>query len=113
MTSPRRRLGVLQTLVGLDEETFATLVPHMNELLLENVYQCVANVLHYSRTRMSFELRAQLSNIVFKNIRHLQFLAGKKNSKLKKRRLLRRMACDVQVLLSVAVPLIILSHPAK
>lgn len=113
MTSPRRRLEVLRTLVHLDPEAFAVLLPNMNQSILENIYQCVANVVYHSKTMLTPELRWHLSEIVSGNEKRLQFLAGKRNSKLKKKRLITKMARDVQTVLSVAVPLLLLSSEVR
>ncbi len=111
MANPRRYLGLFQTLVEMDVHQLESVLPHLDPRVREAIYVSIYSV--QNSKKLSAELKEEIDALTRDKGADLQFLTGKGNSKNKKRRVLGQIGREVQVLLSAAIPLIIMSSPVK
>ena len=113
MASPRRYLTLLQTLADLDSKTLGIILPHMEQSVREVIYTAVANVVYHSKDKLSPEIRGELSTLLSEHRKDLEKLAKKNVAKLEKRRMLRSLSNEIQVILHAVIPMLIMSAPVK
>ena len=102
-------LTLLQTLVKLDNDLFSIILPYLESNVREVIYLCIYNVIYHSKGRINQDLRHQLHDLIEDKRDELEILATKHGNKLQKRRMLRSLGPELRLILSAAIPLIIMS----
>lgn len=95
------------TLKTVKKNSLPTLIPHLNDKALELLYEVISNTIGNKR-RYTKKQKSNLKRKTRKFKRHLRFLARKRNSKHKKKIVIRQIGSGVlATLITVALPLLL------
>ena len=108
---PRRYLTLLQCMVDMDTDTLGIILPYLEQRVREVLYIIVAQVVYHSKDRIDQEKRNTLADLLSEKKEQVELLARPSVPKLRKRRMLRDLAGELQIILSAALNMLVASSP--